>query len=81
VYRILTDDEVREQVVALPTDLLPQYAEVLDVLELTPWSGEPYHSGNPSGAMRRFHFGPDGRGAVIYLVIEDQRRLLRVYWL
>jgi hypothetical protein len=62
--------------------LLPVFLKVLDVLELTPWNGEPYHAGNPAGAMRRLLFGSGGRGAVIYLVLEDQLRvdLLRVHW-
>jgi hypothetical protein len=33
--------------------------------------------------MRRLLFGPQGRGEVIYVVVEDQQQvdLLRVYWL
>jgi hypothetical protein len=83
VYRILTDDEVMEQVAALPVELFPYYAQVLDLLELSPWTGEPYHPGKPAAPMRRLPFGPGGRGEVIYLVLEDRQRvdLLRVYWL
>lgn len=83
MYRILPDDEAIEQVAALPTDLLPHYAEALDIMKRAPWTGEPYHSRIPYGAMRRLFFGPDGRGVVIYLVVEDRERVdvLRVYWL
>jgi hypothetical protein len=83
VYRILTDDEVIEQVAALPTDLLPHYAQVLDAVRRAPWGGEPYNPDRPLGAMRRILFGPEGRGEVIYVVVEDQQRVdvVRVYWL
>jgi hypothetical protein len=83
VYRIVADDEVQDQVAALPDKLLPTYAQVLDLLELTPWSGEPYNDAKPDGSMRQVLFGPEGCGVVIYLILEDQRRvdLLLVYWL
>ena len=83
MYRIITDEETREQVAALPTGLLLHYAEALDVLKGAPWTGEPYNPDKPLGAMRRLVFGPDGRSEVIYVVVEDQQHvsLLRVYWL
>jgi hypothetical protein len=82
VYRIITDHEAEEQIAALPTDLLPHYAEVLDVLTMAPWSGKPYNPDKPLGAMRHLVFGPDGRGEVVYVVVEDQQRVdvVRVYW-
>ncbi|MDN5856866.1 MAG: hypothetical protein L0K86_29320 [Actinomycetia bacterium] len=42
MYEVVTDDEVARQIRALPDELLPHYLQVLDLLELTPWSGEPY---------------------------------------
>jgi hypothetical protein len=33
--------------------MLDVYAEVLDVLQLTPWNGEPQHEGNPDASVRR----------------------------
>jgi hypothetical protein len=50
---------------------------------MAPWSGKPYNPEKPLGAMRHFLFGPEGRGEVIYVVVEDQQRVdvLRVYWL
>jgi hypothetical protein len=82
VYRISVDEETQEQVAALPTDLLPHYAEALDVLMMAPWTDEPYNPDKPLGAMRRLVFGPEGRGEVIYVVVEDQQHvsLLRIYW-
>lgn len=33
--------------------------------------------------MRTLTFGPDGAGKIVYLILEDQRRvdLLMVFWL
>jgi hypothetical protein len=45
MYRIVTHEEVVEQTSALPDHLLSYYLHVLDVLELAPWSGEPYNRG------------------------------------
>jgi hypothetical protein len=75
VYRIITYDEALDQIAALPDEALNGYAEVLCVLELAPWSGPPHHEGNPGGAVRRWLFGPDGAGQVIYLILEDQREV------
>jgi hypothetical protein len=47
-----------EQVAALSDEALDGYAEVLNALELAPWSGWPQHAGNPHGAVRRWFFRP-----------------------
>lgn len=75
MYRVVTDPDAADQIAALPDELLPVYLHVLDMLELTPWNGEPYNASNPDAAMRQLAFGPDGRGIVIYLVLEEQRRV------
>jgi hypothetical protein len=41
------------------------YAEVLSVLEVTPWAGRSLHEANPDGAVRRWIFGPDAAGQVL----------------
>jgi hypothetical protein len=41
VYRIVPDETVYEQVAALPSAALAAYAELLEVLALTPWNGKP----------------------------------------
>lgn len=71
------------QIAALPREALAHYAQVLGVLELTPWNGAPYHRANPDGALRHLVFGDQGEGLVTYLVLEEQRRVdvLRVLWL
>ncbi|MGH3770561.1 MAG: hypothetical protein ACRDRW_04050 [Pseudonocardiaceae bacterium] len=82
MYEVVTDDEVAQQVAALPDELLPYYAQVLDVLELAPWNGEPYNNAKPDGVMRKLLFGPGGQAEAIYLVLEHDHRveLLRVHW-
>jgi len=55
VHRIIPDPDTMTQVAALPADALDAYAEVLEVLQLTPWNGRPLHENNPraqSGAGR-----------------------------
>lgn len=53
------------------------------MLELAPWSGQPQHEGNPDGAVRRWSFGPDCAGQVIYLILEDRREVhvIPVQWI
>jgi hypothetical protein len=70
------------QVAALPADALDAYAEVLEVLQLTPWNGRPLHENNPEGAVRRWTFGSGQAGQVVYLILEEQQEvhLLLVQW-
>jgi hypothetical protein len=83
MYRLVPDAATLDQVAALPVDALLAYADVLAVLELKPWAGESHHAAHPEGAMRRWLFGPEGAGQVIYLIVEDRREvhLLMVQWL
>ena len=55
-----------------PAEVLTGYAEVLKVLQSTPWSGRPQHPANPDAPVRRWAFGPDQAGQVVYLVLEEQ---------
>ncbi len=82
-YRIVPEETTLAQVAALPAEALAGYAQVLDVLEVAPWNGEPQHIGNPDGAVRRWHFGPDGAGQVLYLIVEElpEVHVLLVQWL
>jgi hypothetical protein len=83
VHQIVFHPEVAEQIDSLPNEALPGCAEVLGVLEVKPWAGGPQHEGNPEGAVRRWAFGPGQAGQVVYLILEDQRRVdvLMVQWL
>jgi hypothetical protein len=83
MYRLVPDNATMDQVATLPVEILDVYAEVLAVLELTPWNGSPQHANNPDGAVRRWVFGPGGAGQVVYLIVEDLKEvhLLLVQWL
>jgi hypothetical protein len=82
VYDIIPDTAVPEQVAALPTEALTDFAELLEVLQLTPWNGQPQHPANPDAPVRRWSFGPGHAGQVVYLILEDQHEvhLLLVQW-
>ncbi|MEV6611025.1 hypothetical protein [Kutzneria sp. NPDC051319] len=57
-------------------------AEVYPVLELAPWNGAPQHKSKPGAELRRWKFGPDAAGQVIYLILEHQREvhIVMVQW-
>lgn len=68
MYQVVTDDEVNARVAAMPDDLLAHYAQVLDLLEIAPWSSEPYTDAKPDrsrglaslmAAGRARRLGPD----------------------
>ena len=82
VYRIVPDTAVSGQVAALPAEVLAGYAEVLEVLQSTPWSGRPQHPANPDAPVRRWALGPGQAGQVVYLILEEQQEvhLLLVQW-
>jgi hypothetical protein len=83
VYRIVPDIAVTEAAAALPDQALVAYIQVLDVLEVLPWNGEPQHEDNPEGAVRRWHFGADHAGLLVYLIDERDRaaHLLLLVWI
>lgn len=78
----MPDPATMEQIAALPERALDAYAEVLDVLQVTPWNGRPQHEDNPEGAVRRWAFGPEADGQIVYLILEHQREvhLLLIQW-
>ncbi|MCI2423897.1 hypothetical protein MOQ72_41510 [Saccharopolyspora sp. K220] len=69
-------EQSQAQIAALP-------AEALTALALAPWNGHPYHRHRPDSPMRAWRFGPHGEGDIVYLILNDQRRvdLLVVLWL
>lgn len=84
MYQVVTDDEVNEQATALPDQLLPYYAQLLDLLELAPWRSEPYNDAKPDGALRTLRFGPaDRAAAAVFLILEREQRveIVRIFWL
>jgi hypothetical protein len=49
VYSVETETAALNEVAALPPEVLPAYAELMSLLEVAPWSGDPY---NCSARMR-----------------------------
>lgn len=83
MYIVDTDDDVDEQIATLPAKALPFFAELMTLLELSPWAGASYDREEPNANMRTHPFGPAGEGFIIYLILELERRVsvLRVVWL
>jgi hypothetical protein len=82
VYSVESEQLAGEQVAALPAKALPFYAELMALLETAPWSGEAYNMQRPDANMRTHVFGQHDQGLAIYLILDDQRRVivLRVLW-
>jgi hypothetical protein len=59
-YKIDIDPQARDQLQALPAAMLPAFADVITMFELTPWAGAPYVATSPDGNLRRLTFGPGG---------------------
>ena len=76
MYRLELLPEVEEQIAALPTEALASFAEVGVMLELAPWSGDPLNREHPERNMRSVPFGSHGQGLLVYLILEDQRRVI-----
>jgi hypothetical protein len=83
VYSVESEQLALEQIAALPAEALPFYAELMALLETAPWSGESYNMQRSDANMRTHVFGQHGQGLAIYLILEDQRRVivLRVWWM
>jgi hypothetical protein len=83
VYAVTTDEQSQQQIDALPADALAAFAEARAVLEVAPWNGAPYHKHRPESPMRAVTFGSHGEGDIVYLILDDQRRvdILVVVWL
>lgn len=71
------------QVDELPVAALSEYAELIAFLELTPWEGGPYRADKPDGNMRVMPFGKLAQGMAVYVILEEQRRVVvvSVTWL
>jgi hypothetical protein len=83
VYSVESEQLALEQIAALPAEALPFYAELMAMLETAPWSGEAYNRQRPDANMRTHAFGQHDQGLAIYLILDDQRRVivLRVLWI
>lgn len=83
MYRVECDEQVQEQIDALPAEALADFAELRTVLELAPWSGNSINADDADAPVRVAMFGPTGLGIITYLILDEQRRveLLQVAWL
>ena len=63
--------------------LSPHTLELIAFLELTPWEGAPYREDKPDGSMRIMPVGKRAEGMTVYLILEEQRRVVvvSVTWL
>ncbi|MET8381509.1 hypothetical protein ABZV14_00725 [Streptosporangium canum] len=80
MYQITLDPLAEEQIAAIPVEALRPLAELLTLLEVAPWSGQPYNPANPKANMLTHAFGE--RGLATYVVLDEQREvyLIRVEW-
>jgi hypothetical protein len=83
LYTVTTDSQSQQQVDALPAAALAPFAEARAMLEVAPWGGVPYHRHKPDSPVRALTFGPAGQGDLVYLILDDLRRvdILVVVWL
>jgi hypothetical protein len=67
-------------VAVLPVEALTAYADVLDMLELEPWTGRPVREENPDGNLRTLPFASGG--LVTYLILEREQEVhvLEAQW-
>jgi hypothetical protein len=80
----LNDDDVADQVRALPPDARAAFEELRSVIALVPWQSEPASRDNPDGEVRFASFSSaTGSGFVYYLILENQHRvdLLELIWI
>ncbi len=83
MYEVEFDPAARDQAAHLPLEALAPLLELRATLALAPWGGEPVNPDNAGSNILTLPFGPQGRGMVTYMVLEDQRRVavLQIIWL
>lgn len=82
MYIVEATSEAASQIAALPKEALLPFAELTGPLALHPWSGESFNRRGATPQMRTHAFGEGKEGVTIYLILEEQRRVvaLRVLW-
>jgi hypothetical protein len=83
LYTVTTDNQSQQQIEALPAEALAPSVEAGAALEVAPWSGVPHNKQKPDSPIRALTFGPEGQGDMVYLILDDLRRvdILVVVWL
>ncbi|GAA3604461.1 hypothetical protein GCM10022223_20120 [Kineosporia mesophila] len=76
MYAVELLPEMREQLEDLSVSAVASFTEVLVMLEVGPWSGDSLNRERPENNMRSVAFGPERQGLVVYLILEDQRRVI-----
>lgn len=72
----LNDDDIVDQVQALPPDARAVFDELRSVIALVPWQSEPASHDNPDGEVRFAPFSSaTGSGFVYFLILQDQNRV------
>ena len=69
-YKIVVYPDAEDQIAALPMDLWPAFAGVMQLMRTNPWSGRLYNQDKPDAPTRELLFGPNGAGVVTYMVLE-----------
>jgi hypothetical protein len=54
------------------------YSELIGFMELTPWDAPAYRQDKPNGNMPKMLFGHGAEGIAVYLILEEQRRVVIV---
>lgn len=72
MYAVELDPPAEQQRDTLPPAGAAAYMELRALLEVSPWSGEPFREDKPDGNMLTQHFG-DGHGMATYFVLEERR--------
>jgi len=80
VYSVETESAAVSEVAALPAHALPAYAELISLLEVATWPGNPYNLQRPDANMRTHTFADEGRGLAIYLVLAPWIRRSATWW-
>lgn len=82
MYSVEWEQHALDQITALPAEAFSFYAELVTLLQIEPWSGDAYDRQRPDANMRTQAFGEHREGLVIYMILDDQQRVivLRVIW-
>lgn len=83
MYSVEWEQHALDQLEALPSGTLSYFAELMTALQVAPWGGDAYDRQRSEANMRTYAFGARGEGLIIYMILEDQRRVivLRVLWI
>lgn len=81
MYEVTVDEQVQDQLDALPQTALEAWRELRATLALVPENGRPLFADVPDG-VRTFVFGEHGEGLAYYVIVEHARQVavVEVQW-